>query len=273
MQPSYIDIGANLTSQRFHKDRDQVIANAKNAGVIQQIVTGANLDSSQAAAELCKHESPYLTSTAGFHPHHVSENTATSWQAMTKLWTLPSTVAIGETGLDYFRNFSSPTAQKDSFEKHLQAACEIDLPLFLHERDAAEDFYELLSHYRSKLLGGVVLHCFTGAPAWLQKLMSLDIYFGVTGWVDDPIRGQALRESVPLIPSDRILIETDAPYLLPKNISKAECMSLIHTPKPKRNEPALLPYIAHTIAQLRDCSVATLSEQTLTNSRRLFRLS
>jgi TatD DNase family protein len=114
------------------------------------------------------------------------------------------------------------------------------------------------------LLAGAVLHCFTGSKAWLKRLLDLDIYFGITGWVADERRGQNLRDAVPLIPNERLLIETDAPYLLPRNMR----------PKPKssRNEPAYLPSIAQTIANLRNQSVSDIAQQTTHNAQLLFNL-
>jgi len=259
-----IDIGVNLTATRFDKDRQDVISRAQHVGVKQQIVTGTNLPSSQQAFELCLQHPDTLYCTAGFHPHHASDNTTQAWQQLTALWQHPQVVAIGETGLDFNRNFSTPQEQLDSFEKHLQAACEHALPLFLHERDAEDAFYELLSHYRSRLLGGAVLHCFTGSRSWLERLLTLDIYIGITGWVCDERRGQDLREAVPLIPQDRLLVETDAPYLLPRDMR----------PKPKssRNEPSYLPHIATSVGVLRGQTTEEIAQITSNNCQRLFNL-
>ena len=259
-----IDIGVNLTASRFDKDREEVISRAQNAGVKQQIITGTDLPSSQQALKLCQQHPNTLYSTAGFHPHHASDNTPETWQQLTALWQHQQVVAIGETGLDFNRNFSAPQAQLDSFEKHLQAGCEHALPLFLHERDAEDAFYELLCHYRSRLLGGAVLHCFTGSKNWLQRLLTLDIYIGITGWVCDERRGQDLREAVPLIPQERLLVETDAPYLLPRDMR----------PKPKssRNEPAYLPHIATSVGVLRGQTAEQIAESTRKNCQRLFNI-
>ena len=259
-----IDIGVNLTSTRFHKDLDDVIARAKAQGVTKQLVTGTDLESSLEALTLCRQHPDYLRCTAGFHPHHASDNNVDTWQQLQALWRQPEVIAIGETGLDFNRNFSTPQEQLDSFELHLQAACEIDLPLFLHERDAEDAFFELLSHYRNNLKAGAILHCFTGSKAWLTRLLDLDIHFGITGWVCDERRGGDLRDAVPLIPSNRLMVETDAPYLLPRDMR----------PKPKssRNEPAYLPHIAHTVAQLRNEHVEDLAAQTTANAKALFKL-
>lgn len=259
-----IDIGVNLTNSRFDKDRADVMLRASQQGVRQQIVTGTDLTSSQQALELCQAHPQVLYATAGFHPHHASDNKPQTWQQLQQLWQHPQVIAIGETGLDFNRNFSTPQEQLDSFEMHLQAGCEHALPLFLHERDAKDAFFELLSHYRPKLLGGAVLHCFTGSKSWLERLLPLDIYFGITGWVCDERRGQELREAVPLIPNDRLLIETDAPYLLPRDMR----------PKPKssRNEPSYLPHIAHTLGTLREQSIEEIAASTRSNCKRLFNI-
>ena len=261
----YIDIGVNLTSSRFDKDLSAVIERARIQGVYQQIVTGTNLASSLEAVALCQQYPNSLYATAGFHPHHASENEPASWAELQAIWQQPEVVAIGETGLDFNRNFSPPQQQLDSFEQHLQAACTLPLPMFLHERDAQDAFFELLAHYRPRLLSGAVLHCFTGSPAWLKRLLDLDIYFGVTGWVGDERRGEDLRAAVPLIPAERLLVETDAPYLLPRDMR----------PKPKssRNEPAYLPHIAQNVAYLRGQSLSAIAKQTTDNAKRLFQLS
>ncbi|MDP6166088.1 MAG: TatD family hydrolase [Gammaproteobacteria bacterium] len=259
-----IDIGANLTNSRFNKDLDSVLERALQQGVQQQIVTGTDLESSRHAIQLSEQHPKVLFATAGFHPHHAKDNTDQAWQALQALWQRPQVVAIGETGLDFNRNFSTPQQQLDSFERHLQAACEQALPLFLHERDAEDAFYELLSHYRPKLQGAAVLHCFTGSANWLKRLLELDIYYGITGWACDERRGLDLREAISLIPEQRLLIETDAPYLLPRDMR----------PKPKssRNEPSYLPHIAQTVAHLRGESVAHIAAVTTRNCQRIFQI-
>ena len=249
------DIGVNLTNDRFNKDRDAVIARAQHAGIHRQIITGTNLASSQQALQLSLDHGAesQLYATAGFHPHSASENDTQSWVQLSQLWQHKNVVAIGETGLDFNRNFSTPTAQLTSFEKHLQAAADIQLPLFLHERDAADAFLELLSDYRHQI-DKAVLHCFTGTDVFLRQLLDLDIHIGITGWICDERRGGHLHDAVKLIPQNRLMLETDAPYLLPRDMR----------PKPKssRNEPAYLRHICQRVAHYRGQSEGSLAQQS-----------
>jgi len=268
------DIGVNLTNDRFTKDLPQVLQRAYLAGVQRQIITGTNLASSQQALRLCldygldyglEHGGDSkLYATAGFHPHNASENNANSWYQLSQLWRQPQVVAIGETGLDFNRNFSTPQEQLDSFEKHLQAASQLQMPLFLHERDAAEAFLELISHYRSQI-NRAVLHCFTGTEAFLKQLLELDLHIGITGWICDERRGGHLHEAVKLIPANRLMIETDSPYLLPRDLR----------PKPKssRNEPAYLRHICERVAHYRGQSPASLAQDTEATATEFFSLT
>lgn len=249
------DIGVNLTNDRFNKDRSAVIKRAQHAGIHRLIITGTNLASSQQALQLSlDHGSvSQLYATAGFHPHNASENNAQTWAQLSQLWQHKNVVAIGETGLDFNRNFSPPTAQLESFEKHLQAAAEIQLPLFLHERDAAGAFLELLANYRHQI-DKAVLHCFTGTEAFLRQLLDLDIHIGITGWICDERRGGHLHDAVKLIPQNRLMLETDAPYLLPRDMR----------PKPtsSRNEPAYLRHVCQRVAHYRGQSEDSLALQS-----------
>ena len=253
--PSITDIGVNLTNDRFNKDLADTLQRGLDAGVHRHIITGTSLSTSQHALELSLDDSLPCQrfATAGFHPHSASENTPKSWQQLTELWQHPRVVAIGETGLDFNRNFSTPTQQLDSFEKHLQAAVRLQLPLFLHERDAAGEFLELINDYRSGFSKAVV-HCFTGTEAFLKHLLELDIHIGITGWICDERRGEHLQSSIKLIPSNRLMLETDSPYLLPRDIR----------PKPKssRNEPAYLAHILNRVAHFRGQNIADLAQQT-----------
>lgn len=253
--PFITDIGINLTNHRFNKDRAEALQRGLDVGVHRYIITGTSLATSLNALELSLDDSLPCErfATAGFHPHSASENSPASWQQLSKLWQHPKVVAIGETGLDFNRNFSTPKQQLDSFELHLQAAVALKLPLFLHERDAADEFLELISHYRSGFTKAVV-HCFTGTQTFLEQLLALDIHIGITGWICDERRGEHLRSAVRLIPRDRLMLETDSPYLLPKDMG----------PKPKssRNEPAYLPYILQRVAHYRGQTTLELAQHT-----------
>ncbi len=258
-----IDIGANLTHESFAKDYDQVVRDAISADVVHIILTGTDLQSSHAAAKLATASPTYHSATAGFHPHVASTMDDNGLSEIKTLCQQTPVVAVGETGLDYNRNFSPRGDQLRAFEQHLELAAELKLPLFLHQREAHEDFYKLLSRYRPNLVGGVV-HCFTDKLNALQDYLELDMHIGITGWVCDERRGLELQELVPLIPQNRLLIETDAPYLLPRNLEL--------TPKSRRNEPKYLIAVANKIAQCCQVNVNDIAKATTHNARNLFNL-
>ncbi|HME39201.1 MAG TPA: TatD family hydrolase [Steroidobacteraceae bacterium] len=263
MKISLIDIGSNLTHETFAQDRDAVMARALEAGVRRQIVTGADMASSHQAAALAAANPAQLSSTAGVHPHHARSFDASRREELTLLLRRPEVVAVGECGLDYFRNFSPPDAQRAAFVAQLEVAIGAGKPVFLHQRDAHADFAAILKDFRHAVAGGVA-HCFTGGRPELEDYLALDLYIGVTGWVSDERRGQQLREAVPHIPADRLLVETDAPYLLPRD--------LVPRPHSRRNEPCYLPHIAAAVARLRGESLDDVAASTTRNAIRFFRL-
>ena len=259
-----IDIGANLTHDSFDADRDEVLSRAAAAGVARLIVTGASVTGSVQAAALCALWPRRLWSTAGVHPHHAAEFDEHSYAALQTLLNNRKVVAVGECGLDFFRDFSPREAQRHAFRRQLELAAEVGKPVFLHQRDAHAEFVETLTPIRDRLPGGVA-HCFTGGPEELRAYLDLGLHVGVTGWVCDERRGEALREAVPEIPLDRLLIETDAPYLLPKDLAPK--------PQTRRNEPALLPHVLDRVAALLGTSVETVARATTANAERLFGLN
>lgn len=263
MAHALVDIGANLTHSSFAADLDSVIARAIDAGVARQVVTGTDLESSRAAAELAARHPQMLWSTAGVHPHHAAGFEPAHRSDLQALLEMPSVVAVGECGLDYFRDFSPRPAQRAAFVAQLEIAAAAKKPVFLHQRDAHEDFTAILTEHRAALVGGVA-HCFTGGPAELEAYLELELSVGITGWVCDERRGGSLRTAVPRIPRSRLLIETDAPYLLPRDLSPP--------PKSRRNEPAYLPHIARTVAELRAESFDGVADATTQNAERLFGL-
>jgi len=255
-----IDIGANLTHQSFAHDFDAVVADARAAGVGHIILTGTDIESSEAALSLAQRD-PQFSCTAGFHPHVAANFGADELARITALAEHPELVAIGETGLDFNRNLSPQDTQRKVFEQHLQLAVATQKPLFLHQRDAHQPFVELLRAYRRDIVGGVV-HCFTDTEAALMDYLDLDMYIGITGWICDERRGQPLRQLVQHIPANRLLIETDAPYLLPRTLQ----------PKPstRRNEPRYLVAVLDQIAVCCGRSVTELAAETSANACKLF---
>jgi len=258
-----VDIGANLAHDSFDSDRDAVLEDALNAGVQQIVLTGSGDDSNRAAADLAATRPGFLFSTAGVHPHHAKDYGDDSDRLIRSLVEAGRVVAVGECGLDYFRNFSPRDAQIDSFRRQLDIARESGLPLFLHQRDAHDDYLEVLDPLLPSL-SRVVTHCFTGSGNELDAYIERDMYVGITGWICDERRGLELQEIVDRIPDDRLMIETDAPYLLPRTLRPK--------PKSRRNVPAHLPEILRVVAECRGQSEAHVAAITTANARRFFDL-
>ena len=200
-----IDIGANLAHDSFDSDRDEVLDRARQAGVSRMILTGSSESSNFDALRLARERPGTLWSTAGLHPHHASDYSDSTHESIRSLLGEPEVVAVGECGLDYFRNFSPPEAQRSAFERQLDLAEESGLPVFLHQRDAQQDFVDILKPRLPNLSRGVA-HCFTGNEEELCELLELDLYIGITGWICDERRGAHLKKSVRLIPDDRLML-------------------------------------------------------------------
>jgi TatD DNase family protein len=258
-----IDIGLNLTHDSFDHDRDKVLGRAVEAGVRRFIVTGTSVATSARALELASARPNLLYATAGVHPHYASEFDTHSASALRKLLGNSRVVAVGECGLDYFRDFSPREDQERAFAAQLDLAVEAQLPVFLHQRDAHDDFVRHVARVRDRLPGGVA-HCFTGGPKELRHYLGLDLYIGVTGWVCDERRGRDLRMALPDLPLDRLVIETDAPYLLPRDLRP--------TPRNRRNEPSFLPHILRRVAEEMNRPIEAVAAATLANTEALFGL-
>jgi len=256
-----VDIGINLTHDSYDADRDAVIARARSVGVVQMIVTGASIDGTQKAIEFARSRPGELFATAGVHPHHATELTPEALALLEELARQPEVVAAGECGLDYFRDFSPRPVQREAFHRQLELAARVGKPVFLHQRDAHEDFLAILKEHRPSLRGGVT-HCFTGGERELMAYLDLGFAIGMTGWICDERRGAHLLPLVREIPADRLLLETDGPYLLPRDLH----------PKPasRRNEPAYLPHIAAVVARARGESVEALARSSTAAARALF---
>jgi TatD DNase family protein len=256
-----IDIGINLAHDSYDADREAVIGRAQAAGVVQMIVTGSSAGSTHAAISLSRQHPGKLFATAGVHPHHATQLTAAVLAEIGELALEPQVLAVGECGLDYCRNYSPHGAQREAFHRQLELAARAGKPVFLHQRDAHEDFLAILREHRAELVGGVA-HCFTGGAAELECYLELGLAIGITGWICDERRGAHLLELVRRIPADRLLLETDGPYLLPRDI----------TPKPvsRRNEPVYLAHVAATVARARGEPAEALARASTEAARRLF---
>lgn len=259
-----IDIGVNLTNSRFDKDLEAVIARAQAQSISALLVTGTNVIESKRAIALCQQYPQYLYSTAGIHPHDADNVESNFQDQILALCENKCVKAIGECGLDFNRNFSSEENQKRVFSQQVKLAEKVQLPLFLHQRDAFEPWFEILQPYFGKV-PAMVSHCFTGSQTELQQCLEAGMYIGITGWLCDERRGQQLRDIVKQIPLEQLMIETDAPYLTPRNIR----------PKPKssRNEPSYLPHIVKVLAELMGYSEQEIIQQTAINSNTVFNLS
>lgn len=257
-----IDIGINLAHDSYDHDREAVLARAAAAGVVQMVITGSSGPSTRGAIELA--QAHHLFATAGVHPHHASDLTPELLAELEELARRPEVVAVGECGLDYFRNLSPREAQRSAFHRQLELAARVQKPVFLHERDAHEDFVAILREHRKELTGGVA-HCFTGTGPQLTRYLELELAIGITGWICDERRGAHLLPLMKDIPAGRLLLETDGPYLLPRNLD----------PKPagRRNEPAYLPHVALAVAAARAEPVQSLAYSSTAAARKLFNIT
>ena len=261
-----IDIGVNLTNPSFDEKHQAVLDRAYAAGVQQLVLTGTSIEGSEKALALCEKlddSGQHLFSTAGIHPHSASDWNGDSAQRLRALLSESRVRAVGECGLDFNRDFSPRPQQEKVLEEHLALAVELKLPVFLHERDANQRLLEILKDYRDHLTAAVV-HCFTGEQAALFSYLDLDLHIGITGWICDERRGTHLHPLVREIPRDRLMLESDAPYLLPRTLR----------PKPKngRNEPAYLPEVLREVALHRNESMEDLARNSTACARRFFGL-
>jgi TatD DNase family protein len=251
-----VDIGANLTHPAFRDDLPEVVARARQAGVVQCVVTGTSIEESERALELG------FPCTAGVHPHHARDCDVQTIPRLRELAGNSRVVAIGECGLDFNRNYSPHPDQEKCFIAQIDLAIELKKPLFMHSRDAFPRFSELLE--KKQNLPPAVAHCFTGSKEELRAYLGLGLYIGITGWICDERRGAHLLELVRDIPRDRLLLETDAPYLVPRDLRPQ--------PKARRNEPAFLPHILNAVARALGRPADEIAAETTRNAARLFGL-
>ena len=257
-----IDIGVNLGHDSYDADREAVLARARAAGVVQMLVTGATLSGTAGAIALARQHPGTLFATAGVHPHHATELSPARFDELAELARAPEVAAVGECGLDYFRDFSPREAQRQAFHRQLELATLLGKPVFLHQRDAHSDFMAILREHGARHAG--VAHCFTGGAAELDAYLELGLAIGITGWINDERRGTHLVPLMRAIPAGRLLLETDAPYLLPRDLAPR--------PSSRRNEPAYLPHIATAVARARGEPLEALARSSTAGARALFRL-
>ncbi len=262
IQEQFFDIGANLTHKSFDKDLESILSEANDQGVKRLSITGSCLEDSIIASEIAEKYKSTCISTAGIHPHNAKEYSPGLFTEIKSLLKKDVVKSIGETGLDFNRNFSSPKDQQLSFEAHIELSIEMNIPMFLHERDAHKKFIEITASYIDHMPKSVV-HCFTGNKDALLKYLEMGFYIGITGWLCDERRGKHLEELVSLIPLDRLMIETDSPYLLPRDMG---------IDNSARNEPRYLGHIAKKVASFRPESEELLFSAIYMNSLDFFNL-
>lgn len=259
----FIDIGINLAHDSFDADRDEVIARAADAGVVQMVITGSSGQSTRGAIELAMTYPGALFATAGVHPHHATELDDALVSELEALAQHETVVAVGECGLDYFRDYSPRDVQRRAFHRQLELARKTSKPVFLHQRDAHDDFIAILKEHRKDLKDGIA-HCFTGTAQELEACLDLGLAIGITGWICDERRGMHLLPLMRTIPANRLMLETDGPYLLPRDLK----------PKPasRRNEPVYLPHVAQAVARARGEPVEELARTSTAAARSFFAL-
>ncbi len=256
-----VDIGANLAHDSFDHDLPEVLARAAAAGVVRIIITGSTAGSSRAALAIAKRHPGRLFATSGVHPHHAVDFGPDTAPQLVEIATDPAVVAIGECGLDYFRDFSPRADQRRAFARQLSLASAMGKPVFLHQRDAHADFLAIMREHMADLVGGVA-HCFTGTRAEMEDYLELGLDIGITGWICDDRRGDSLRAAVAGLPINRVMLESDAPYLLPRTLSGVSAS--------RRNEPAFLPVVLATTARCMTIEPAELAVASTRNAERLF---
>ena len=255
-----VDIGANLTHAAFRDDLDAVLGRARAAGVARIVVTGTTVEESRQASALAR-SADFLYATAGVHPHHARDCDSNTIPQLREILKDPRAVAVGECGLDFNRNYSPHPDQEKWFVAQLELGIELGKPLFLHSRDAHPRFSQIISSLKPKK---AVAHCFTGEREELKAYLDLGLYIGITGWICDERRGRHLLDLVKEIPRDRLLLETDAPYLTPRDLKPQ--------PKARRNEPAFLPHILGAVARALGRPAEEVAAQTTRNAEELFSL-
>ncbi len=257
-----IDTHCHLDSPRFKKDRAQVLERARQAGVELFIVPGVDLPSSREAVALAQKHAD-VVAAVGVHPHDARTLDEAGLNELRELARHPRVVAIGEIGLDYYRNLSLRDVQRRAFEQQLELAAELNLPVIVHDRDAHDDILAMLTVQTSNVQRSTfngVLHSFSGDAAMAERVVEMGFYIGISGPVTYPT-AEKTRAVVRAMPLERLLIETDAPYL---------------TPEPRRgqrNEPAYVRYVAKAIAAIKSLTVEQVIEQTTRNVYHVLRIT
>ncbi len=254
----WFDAGVNLFSAQFDADRPQVVPQALSAGVSELLLISSDLAETRDNQQFCQQHRGCFT-TAGVHPHQADQVSADWLAQLEQQLQQPEVVAVGECGLDFNRMFSAKSSQLSVFSAQLSLAKQHTKAVYLHERDA---FAEQIALLKSHQIHHGIAHCFTGDTAQLRAYLDLGLYIGITGWLCDERRGQSLQQALNYLPLDRLVLETDAPYLLPRNLTDK--------PKNRRNAPAFLPAIGAQVAALLQLELGVVAAASRQNSLRLF---
>lgn len=259
-----IDIGANLTHPDLYNQLDSIVENIKAENIEKVIITSSNVIDTHNALKIINSYPNLFYTTIGFHPHNAKDFSSISTKAITDLLSKDignnRILAIGECGLDFYREYSTKEQQKYCFIEQLKIACTLSKPVFLHERHAHKDFVDILKNYIHKIENSVV-HCFTGTKEELKVYLDMGCYIGITGWISDLNRGKHLHNLIKYIPEDKLMIETDSPYLIPHNIP------FKHN---GINEPSFLKFVAQSISECLNKDINTIKELTNRNTKRFF---
>ena len=257
-----IDIGANLTHPQLYDQLDLVVDNIVSSDTGSVIITSSNLNDTVIALDIISKYPDIFYTTVGYHPHNAKDFKIEHINKINKYSKNNKVIAIGECGLDYYREYSSVEQQIFCFENHLIIAKDNNMPIFLHERQAHGDFIALLKKYKHDIDKAVV-HCFTGQKKELEAYLDLGCYIGITGWISDLDRGQHLHDLIKYIPKDKLMIETDSPYLIPKNLPfKHDGV----------NQPSYLNYVAESIAECLNKDITFIQEIVTENTKNFFSL-
>jgi len=253
-----IDTHIHLDDTRFDADRDAVLARARENGIEAFVTIGCDLATSQAAVRLAD-QHPSVYASIGVHPHEVRHISDGWYDEFRRLAQMKKVVAYGEIGLDYHYNHSSPKEQRDRFREQIQLARELGLPVIIHTRDAQEDTVKILREEQASDVGGV-LHCFSGDARLAKDTLDLGFYLSFSGILTFQ-NATTLREIAKTVPPDRLLIETDCPYLSPVPY------------RGKRNEPAYVEHVAKQLAAIHPAlTLEDIARHTTQNAKRLFKI-
>ena len=259
-----VDICVNLTDDVFFGKEEKIIREASKKNVLKMVLVGNDLESSKKVINLAKQFN--FIATAGYHPHNAKDWNSDSYNQLLSLLKKDETKAVGECGLDFNRNFSTPEVQHSVFLDHITLAKETNLPLFVHERDAFHQMHRILKDNIHDCKN-IIVHCFTGTKNALIDYLDLGVSIGLTGWICDDRRGKHLRDFIDIIPDDRLFIETDSPYLSPYISSKK---SEVTSAMKHLNKPEYLVEVAKDVAKYRNQSYDYICEITYQNYLNFF---